>query len=66
MTKNILFKSCLMAELCVSIVFDHSGCVSMYIFCIYIYHKQLVSDLKDFTFVNFTSQMSSSADEPIK
>ena len=55
-------KSCLMGELCFH-HFVHFDCFLIYIFSSH--HKQCASNQKDFTFMKFTSQFFSSADETV-
>ena len=63
MARNSVYKGCLMAELC-SHRFVHFECVLIYIFGFH--YKQCASNLKDYLFVKFTSQLFSSADENLK
>ena len=63
MARNRVSKFCLMTELCFH-HFVHFVRVLIYIFGFH--HKQSASDLKNFTFVKFASQLSSTADESLK
>ena len=63
MARNRVSKSCLMPELCFH-HFVQFHCVPTYIFGFH--HRQYASNQKDFTFVKFTSQLFSSANETLK
>ena len=63
MARNIVYKGCLMAELCLH-RFVRFECVLIYIFGFH--HKQCASNLKDFIFVKFTSHLFSSTGESLK
>ena len=63
MARGRVSKSRLKAELCFH-RFVHFACFPIYVFGFH--HKKCASDKKDFTFVKFTTQLLSSADESLK